>query len=144
MQSSGGHVRPDAYGRYLLPDGELTFYLELDRGTEPAKRVGAKLAGYTAALATDTGRERGNVLLICHSRRRLESLAAQAPQGPPWIWASTGNERFQLVPTLEDERTLDRLPLWPRESEHRPLSACLGRRWQAWGKRQWHSREEAA
>src|SRR5438094_278496 len=83
-----------------LATGELTFYLEVDRGTEPAKRVGTKLAAYTAALATDTGRERGNVLLICHSRRRLKSLAAQAPQGPPWIWGSTDSVRYQLLPAL--------------------------------------------
>lgn len=139
----GGHVRPDAYGRYLFPDGELTFYLELDRGTEPAKRVGAKLAGYTAALATDTGRGRGNILLLCHSRRRLMSLAGHAPQGPPWIWASTDGEQYSLAPTLDDERLIERLPLWPREPERRPVAGCLGRRWQTWGQRQWHSRREA-
>jgi Replication-relaxation len=144
QQGAGGRVRPDAYGRYLLPDGELTFYLELDRGTEPAKRLGAKLAAYTAALATDPGRARGNILLTCPSRRRLQGLAAQAPQGPPWIWATTDCERYQLLPTLQDERTLDRLPLWPRQPEQRPLAACLGRRWQRWGQRQWHSRKEAA
>ncbi len=132
QQGAGGRVRPDAYGRYLLPDGELTFYLELDRGTEPAKRVGAKLAAYTAALATD------------HSQRRLQSLAAHAPQGPPWIWATTNGERYQLLPTVQDERTLERLPLWPRQPEQHPLAACLGRRWQRWGQRQWHSRKEAA
>jgi len=143
QEGAGGHVRPDAYGRYLLPNGELTFYLELDRGTEPAKRVGAKLAGYTAALATDTGRERGNVLLICHSRRRMESLAAHAPQGPPWIWGSTDSVRYWLLPTLQEERTLDQLPLWSRGPEQRPLAGCLGRRWQTWGQRQWHSRKEA-
>src|SRR6266540_2437826 len=131
---------PLATGRYLLASGELTFYLELDRGTEPAKRVGAKLATYTTALATDTGRERGNILLICHSQRRLQSLAAQAPQGPPWIWATTDSERYQLLPGLQEERTLDRLPLWHREPEQRPLVDCLGRRWQTWGQRQWHSR----
>src|SRR6266542_2714987 len=126
QHGAGGHVRPDAYGRYLLPNGELTFYLEFDRGTEPAKRVGAKLASYTAALATDTGRERGNILLLCHRRRRLVSLAAHAPQGPPWIWASTDGEQYSLAPTLDDERTLERLPLWPREPGRRPVAACLG------------------
>jgi hypothetical protein len=140
---AGGHVRPDAYGRYLLANGELTFYLELDRGTEPAKRVGTKLAAYTAALATDTGRERGNILLICHSRRRLVSLAAHAPQGPPWIWASVDGEHYCLAPALDDERSLERLPLWPREADRRPVAASLGRRWQAWGQRQWRSRRAA-
>jgi hypothetical protein len=35
QQGTGASVRPDGYGRYLLPDGEVTFYLEADRATEP-------------------------------------------------------------------------------------------------------------
>src|SRR5437870_6794742 len=31
----GGAVRPDGFGRYLLPGGEILFHRELDRGTEP-------------------------------------------------------------------------------------------------------------
>lgn len=143
QRGAGGSVRPDGYGRYLLPDGELSFYLELDRGTEPGKRVGEKLAAYTSALARDEGRDRGNVLLVCPSRRRLQSLAAHAPAGPPWIWGSHDGERYRLLPALEDERPLERLPLWPRDPT-RTAAGCLGRRWQAWGKRQWHSRKDAA
>ncbi|SRR6266511_3629786 len=143
QQGAGGKLRPDGYGRYLLPDGELSFYLELDRGSEPGKRVGEKLAGYTAALASDEDRERGNVLLVCQSRRRLRNLAAHAPHGPPWLWGTLDTERFHLLPALRDERPLEQLPLWPRDPA-RPTAACLGRRWQAWGLRRWHSPKEAA
>ena len=37
QEGTGASVRPDGYGRYLLADGEITFYLEIDR----AHRAGA-------------------------------------------------------------------------------------------------------
>jgi hypothetical protein len=134
----GGRIRPDGYGRYLLPDGEVTFYLEVDRSTEQGKRVGEKLAGYTHALAAAEGRERANIVLVCQSQRRLRNLAAHAPAGPPWVWCTTDSERFWLLPTLAEERPFDRLPLWPRDPAH-PLSGSLGRCWQSWGRAQWYS-----
>ena len=137
----GGRIRPDGYGRYLLPNGEVSFYLELDRATEPGKRVGEKLAGYTRALAAVDGRERANVLLVCNSQRRLRNLAAHGPAGPPWVWGTTDSQRFQLLPALTEARRFDELPLWSRDPAH-PVSGCLGRRWQSWGRKQWHSKRE--
>ncbi len=79
QQGTGASVRPDGYGRYLLPDGEITFYLEVDRGSEPARRVKGKLDSYRHALAGDPHRDRGNILLVCEGRRRLSNLARCAP-----------------------------------------------------------------
>lgn len=124
----GGPLRPDGYGRYLLPDGEVTFYLELDRGTESARRVAAKLVAYQRALANDPEREYANVLLVCHSKRRLANLAAHAPDGPPWTWATVDGERYQLLPARQHERALDELPHRPRDHSRR-LDDCLARRW---------------
>lgn len=139
----GGRTRPDGYGRYLLSDGEVSFYLELDRSTEPGKRIGEKLVGYTRALATVDGRERANTLLVCQSQRRLRNLAAHAPKGPPWIWGTTDGQRFHLLPGLTEERQFDELPRWSRDPA-RPVSGCLGRRWQAWGREHWHQRQDQA
>jgi hypothetical protein len=125
----GGPLRPDGYGRYLLPDGELTFYLELDRGTEPAKRVAAKLATYQRALANDPEPRHANVLLACHSKRRLANLARHAPEGPPWTWATVDGDRYELLPGREQERVFDELPLRPRDPA-RSIDDCLGQRWQ--------------
>lgn len=125
----GGPLRPDGYGRYLLPDGELTFYLELDRGTEPTKRVAGKLASYQRALANDPEPRYANVLLVCHSKRRLANLARHAPEGPPWTWATVDGDQYELLPGRDQERGFHELPLRPRESA-RPVDACLGRRWQ--------------
>lgn len=128
----GGPLRPDAYGRYLLPGGELTFYLELDRGTEPAKRVAAKLAAYQRALANDPEPRYANVLLVCHSKRRLANLAKNAPAGPPWTWATIDGNRYELLPDREPHRAFEELPLRPRDPARR-VEDSLGRRWQQLG-----------
>jgi hypothetical protein len=56
QQGTGASVRPDGYGRYLLPDGEVTFYLEVDRATEPTRRV---KAGSLALGVGDSARRLG-------------------------------------------------------------------------------------
>ncbi len=127
----GGRVRPDGYGRYLFPNGELTFYLELDRATEPTRRVHAKLDAYKQALANDPQLRLCNILLLVPGKRRLASLARSAPAGPPWTWASTHGTTYRLLGTdNEEERTLEELPLRPRDSGHR-LEDCLGRTWRS-------------
>lgn len=126
-----GAVRPDGYGRYLLADGELTFYLELDRATEPTKRIADKLAAYRRALANDPHLRLCNILLVVPGRRRIASLDRVAETGPPWMWATLDGNRYQLLPHGEerDERPLERLPLRERDQRHL-LEHCLGRRWQ--------------
>lgn len=124
----GGPLRPDGYGRYLLPDGELTFYLELDRGTEPARRVAAKLTAYQQALANDPERENANVLLVCHSKRRLANLATHAPEGPPWMWGSSDGDIYELLTGREQKRRFQELPRRPRDPSRR-IDDCLGRQW---------------
>ena len=39
-------MRPDAYGELAWPGGWLSFYVEVDRGTTQAWRLGRKLALY--------------------------------------------------------------------------------------------------
>ncbi len=128
QHGTGASVRPDGYGRYLLADGEITFYLEIDRATEPARRVKAKLDAYRQALAADPHRDRGNILLVCEGRRRLSNLARCAPPGPPWVWGSTDGEHYTLLPAREQQRAFRELPAGPRHAEHR-VGNCLGRRW---------------
>jgi hypothetical protein len=125
-----GAVRPDGYGRYLHPGGEITFYLELDRGTEPHRRLREKLAAYQRALATDPHVSLANVLLILPGRRRLLMLDQGSLHGPPWIWASSDQHRYRLLGGDEETRNFGELPAWPRDPS-RPIERCLGRRWQA-------------
>jgi hypothetical protein len=128
QHGTGASVRPDGYGRYLLPDGEITFYLEIDRATETTRRVKAKLDAYHQALAADPHRDRGNILLVCESRRRLANLARCAPPGPPWVWGTTDAEHYTLLPSREQQRPFAELPAGPRHPSRRATD-CLGRRW---------------
>ena len=128
QQGTGAGVRPDGYGRYLLPEGEITFYLELDRSTEPTGRVKSKLDAYRQALATDPRREHGNILLVCQGPRRLASLARCAPPGPPWVWGTADGERYTLLPGEGQRRAFCELPAGPRQPGRRAAD-CLGRRW---------------
>jgi hypothetical protein len=128
QQGTGASVRPDGYGRYLLPDGEITFYLEIDRGSEPTRRIKAKLDSYRHALAADAHRDRGNILLVCEGQRRLSNLARCAPPGPPWVWGTTDRERYTLLPSRDQQRAFRELPAGPRHASRRAAD-CLGRRW---------------
>ena len=121
-------MRPDGYGRYLLPDAEITFYLELDRGTATTRRVKSKLHAYQQALAADPGRDHGNILLVCETQRRLANLARCAPPGSPWVWGSTDGEHYTLLPGREQQRAFEDLPAGPRNAG-RNVGDCLGRCW---------------
>lgn len=124
-----GQLRPDGYGRYLHPHGEISFYLELDRGTEPQTRLRAKLDAYLHQLAGSEDARYANVLLIVQGRRRLRGLLNDpALDGPPWLWASTDTDRYALLASAE-ERGFIELPAFPRDSKRR-LEDCLGRHWQ--------------
>jgi protein involved in plasmid replication-relaxation len=128
QQGTGAGVRPDGYGRYLLPEGEIAFYLELDRGSEPNGRIRSKLDAYRQALAGDPHREQGNVLLVCQGPRRLANLARCAPPGPPWVWGTVEGEQYTLLPGQDQQRSFCELPAGPRQPV-RPAADCLGRRW---------------
>jgi len=123
-----GACRPDGYGRYLHPQGEISFYLELDRGTETAHRLKEKLAAYSRALARASGAEYGNVILLVPGPRRLSTLNDADLVGPPWLWASTDGQTYRLLGTEGDTRPLSSLPARPREPARR-VADCLGRRW---------------
>ena len=124
-----GACRPDGYGRYLHPEGEISFYLELDRGTEPAHRLRDKLTAYSRALTHAPNPEYGNVILLLPGARRLRNLDDPALAGPPWLWASTDAEQYRLLGADGDTRPLSGLPAHPRNPARR-LGDCLGRRWQ--------------
>jgi Replication-relaxation len=130
QNGTGATVRPDGYGRYLLPDGEITFYLELDRATETTRRVKTKLDAYRQALAADPHRDRGNILLVCEGQRRLANLARCAPPGPPWVWGTTDTEHYTLLPARDQQRAFTDLPAGPRNPNRRAAD-CLGRRWRS-------------
>ncbi|MDA0565157.1 replication-relaxation family protein [Streptomonospora sp. S1-112] len=76
----GDIVRPDAAGRWTHADTAVDFFLEYDRGTEPLRRLEAKLDGYHE-LARLTGQQ-GVVLFYLPSRRREGNLHERVPRPP--------------------------------------------------------------
>jgi hypothetical protein len=109
----GTLVRPDGYGRWRERRlGEVDFFLEYDRGTEPTARLAAKLAGY-ADLAHATGiatpllvwlptpaREAAARRVLLHPAVRVATAAPhdQAdPAGAVWLPVGSTGPRRRLA-----------------------------------------------
>ena len=113
----GTLVHPDAYGRWREQDlGEVDFFLEYDRGTEPTARLAGKLTGY-ADLAHATGiptpllvwlptptREAAARRVLGHPAVRVATAAPLTPRSPAeavWLPVGGGGPRRRLA-TLAD------------------------------------------
>ena len=108
-----GHVvRPDGYGRWRDPDGEVDFFLEYDTGTEPLERLLAKVHAYTElATATDIdtpvllwlpgpGREAALHQTLGRPQVTVATATARLsghPAGPVWLLAGEAGPRLTLA-----------------------------------------------
>jgi Replication-relaxation len=108
-----GHVvRPDGYGHWRDPTGEVDFFLEYDTGTEPLERLLAKVDAYTElATATDIdtpvlfwlpgpGRETALHQTLSRPHITLATAAARGgghPAGAVWLPAGTSSPRLTLA-----------------------------------------------
>ena len=143
----GARIAPDAWGRYLTPHGEITFFLEWDRGTESAARLGRKLDGYLQHFSGRRQADLNNILFVLPGAAREETLRAliaertsqnPGPRCQLWtatldrlhergprgrIWLSAGVGSIQL--------SLPNLPAHPRTDRH--VEGCIGKAgWWAW------------
>jgi len=100
---------PDGWGRYLLGDREITFFLEWDRGTESVDRLHRKSANYMRYFVRRHGANYAHVLFVFPSSAKelayhrsiaedlprdevccvfwtttLEHLELASPRGPIW------------------------------------------------------------
>jgi hypothetical protein len=140
---------PDGWGRYLLPEGEVIFYLEWDRGTLKRTRLFSKVKQYRTYFR---GRQRAastNVLFVVPSDGREEQVRAEIAAA----MAGAGGDvcRFWTATTQRLQRdgllgriwqpsgsraglsSLAGLPHQPRSA--RPVSSCIGKpNW--WERRQ--------
>ncbi len=108
-----GHVvRPDGYGHWRDPTGEVDFFLEYDTGTEPLERLLAKVDAYTE-LATATeidtpvllwlpgpGREAALHQALGRPQVTVATAAARVgghPAGPVWLLAGEAGPRLTLA-----------------------------------------------
>src|SRR6266498_4909618 len=107
-----GHVvRPDGYGHWRDPTGEVDFFLEYDTGTEPLERLLAKVDAYTE-LATATeidtpvllwlagpGREAAFHQALGRPAVTLATATARLaghPAGQVWLLAGEAGPRLTL------------------------------------------------
>ncbi|HCT77017.1 MAG TPA: hypothetical protein DGT23_10590 [Micromonosporaceae bacterium] len=73
---TGTLAYPDGFGVWAEDGKQLSFWLEMDLGSEPNHRLLAKLPGY-AALRRETGRTDVAVLIRLHTKGREDSLHRQ-------------------------------------------------------------------
>jgi len=69
-----GSPASDGWGRYLLPDRELTFDLEWDRGTEHARAIRQKASGYVTYFRGRRDADLHHVLFVAPTRVREGEL----------------------------------------------------------------------
>jgi hypothetical protein len=108
----GTIVRPDAYGRWAEPAGEVDFFLEHDPGDTPPERLTGKLAGHDD-LALGSGIATP-VLVWAPDPEREAALRSLPP--PALVPVATG------VQTLGGPADQVWLPLG-RAEPRRPLAA---------------------
>lgn len=125
-----GSPASDGWGRYLLPDREITFDLEWDRGTEHASRVRQKARGYVAYFRGRHEAQLNYVLFVAPNRVRegelhdliepvlpravnlcrfwttaVETVAAVGLHGPAWLEISGSPRRHAFVDMPGHPRT---------------------------------------
>jgi hypothetical protein len=113
LENGGGRwVRPDAVGRWCENGVDECFFLEYDRGTEPAGRLAAKMAGY-AELAGRVGHVLPVLVwLTGGERREREVRRACGEVRSPVVPVLTGRDVAGLGPAdavwcpVESERRL--------------------------------------
>ena len=138
---------PDGWGRYLLPEGEVIFFLEWDRGTLKRARLRSKATYYRTYFR---GRQRAtttNVLFVVPSvsreeqvREEIAAVISGAASESCRFWTTT-TERLQKEGPLGTIwrstssrvglKCLAELPKQPRSAYS--VDACIGK--PAWWER---------
>ena len=106
----GESARPDGYGRWTeqapgQPPAVADFFLEYDTGSEPLRRVIAKLAGY-AALAARTGITTPVLFWLRSPSREAALHARLAGPPPPGIPGAASAAQIPGVPVATAARGL--------------------------------------
>ncbi len=86
----GKYARPDGYGQWHQDGHAVDFFLEYDTGTEPIRRLLAKLSDYRH-LAEMTGISNTPVVFALPGSAREEHLHAHLNASIPWIATTTSD-----------------------------------------------------
>ncbi|ADB53609.1 replication-relaxation family protein [Conexibacter woesei] len=111
----GGIVTPDGYGVLHLPDrAPLHLLLEVDRGTEPLRRIREKIDRYSKALPrSELASVAPLVVFVAPTDRRAHSIrTTAADKNAVWVkiavWTQSGLRR--LMPLLVGPADADPIP----------------------------------
>jgi Replication-relaxation len=135
-----GRPPSDGWGRYLLPDREITFDLEWDRGTEYPRRIRTKANGYITYFGGRRRADLHHVLFVAPTRIRegelhdligpllppnlnlcrfwttaVETVSSTGWLGAAWLEIGGPPQRFAFAD----------MPGFPRGQ--RPASDCIGK-----------------
>ena len=132
---------PDGWGRYLVPEGEVIFFLEWDRGTMRRARLRTKVSYYTTYFRARRQAARTHVLYVVPSDAREDQVRTEIGRGLLRVRADCCRFWTATVDRLRREGPLGRV--WrPSSSATRlvrlaefptqpgsslPLSACIGK-----------------
>lgn len=83
-------IAPDGWGRFLCPDREVLFHLEMDRGTEDARHLADKVAGYVHFYGSGSPE---HVLFVAPTQQaeaRIHQAIRRVPSGSTVrFWTTT-------------------------------------------------------
>jgi len=106
---------PDGWGRYLLPEGEVIFFLEWDRGTLPRARLRSKVTSYTTYFRARRRAASTHVLYVVPSDAREAQV------------------RAEISRALSRVRTADCCRFWSATVDRLRQEGSLGRIWRPSG-----------
>jgi Replication-relaxation len=106
---AGQTLKPDAFAVVGAGEDELSWFLEVDRGTESAATIERKLAAYLAYWRSGQEAARRGVhprtLWLAPDARRIGQLASAAGRLPAETWPLFRVAAFDgLIPALTDEK----------------------------------------
>ena len=109
-RASMAGVRPDGMGSVRHPSGSISFWLELDLGTETHDRLADKLHGFARSIYTPE--DEPHAVLFCFPSQERETRARRALFEPESLLVATTS--------LERHRAAPLGPIWlPHKAGHR-------------------------
>jgi hypothetical protein len=145
-RSRGARLTPDGWGRYLVGDRQVMFFLEWDRSTESPKRIREKVGDYVRHFAGRRQANLNHVLFVTPRRSREVSVAGAIRDSLPSadreccrFWTTTVNDLHSAGPLgkvwgeVAEDAPIARLPLAQLPSLAQTgfdVSECIGKeRW---------------
>jgi len=145
-RSRGARLTPDGWGRYLVGDRQILFFLEWDRGTESPKRIREKVGDYVRHFAGRRHANLNHVLFVTPRRSRELTVAGAIRDSIPSadrdccrFWTTTVDDLHSAGPLGEvwgavaEDAPIKRLPLAQLPALAQTgfeVSECIGKqRW---------------